>query len=93
MTGNGDVFVATAMAAVAAGFGNRAGDFLRIDAPVGRRLGEVPRLAIRQGGVRATFLAPGEALIDPVAIGLVFNDENAAIRRCRRCGKQERTGQ
>ena len=93
MTGNGDVFVATAMAAVAAGFGNRAGDFVGIDAPVGRRLGEVPRLAIRQCGVRATSFALGEALIDPVAIGLVFNDENPAIRPSRRRRKQERTGQ
>ena len=29
----------------------------------------------------ATFFALGEALVDPVAIGLVFDDENPAIRR------------
>ncbi len=27
----------------------------------------------------AAFVAPGEALVDAVAIGLVGNDENAAV--------------
>ena len=93
MTGNGDVFVAAGMVAAAGRFGNRPRDFVRIDAPVGRSLGEVPRLAIRQRGVRAAFLALGEALIDPVAVRLVLHDENAAIRRCGRGGKEEHTGQ
>ena len=41
----------------------------------------------------ATFIAPRKTLIDPVTIGLVFDDENAAVGRCRRRGKQKHTGQ
>jgi len=79
LASNGDVFIATGMAAVSAGLGNRAGYFVGVDAPVGSSLGEIPRLAIGMGGVGAAFLASGEALVDAVAVGLVRDDENATI--------------
>ena len=41
----------------------------------------------------AAFFAPGEALVDAVAIGLVGNDENAAVGGSGRGGEQEGTGQ
>ncbi len=78
---------------IAGGLGNRPGDFIGIDAPVGRGLGEIPRLAIGPGGMRAAFLALGEALVDAIAVRLVGDDENAAVGRCRRRGEEERTGQ
>ena len=40
----------------------------------------------------AAFLAPGEALVDAVAVGLVGNDEDAAVGGSGRGGKQEGTG-
>ncbi len=41
----------------------------------------------------AAFLAPGEALIDAIAISLVGNDEDAAVGGGGRgSGKQESTG-
>jgi hypothetical protein len=41
----------------------------------------------------AAFFALGQALVDAVAIGLVGDDENAALGgRCRR-GEEERRGQ
>ncbi len=93
MTGNRDVFVAAAMAAMRAGLGNRAGDLVGVDAPIGRGLGEIPRLAIGLRGMGAAFFALGEALIDAVTVGLVFNDENAAVGRRSRGGEEEHTGQ
>ena len=93
MAGNGDVFIATGMVAVAGGLGNRSGDFIRIDTPVGRGLGELPRLAIGARGMGAAFFALGQALVDAIAIGLVGDNENAALGgRCRR-GEEERTDQ
>ena len=41
----------------------------------------------------ATFIAARQTLIDPVTIGLVFDDEDAAVGRCRRRSKQKHTGQ
>ena len=41
----------------------------------------------------AAFLAPGEALIDAIAIRLVGNDEDAAVSGGGRGGKQEPAGQ
>ncbi len=79
LASNGDVFIATGMAAVFAGLGNRAGYFIRVDPPVGGCLGEIPRLAIGLGGVGPAFLAPGEALVDAIAVRLVGDDENATI--------------
>jgi hypothetical protein len=76
---NGDVFIATGMAAALAGLGNRAGYFIRVDAPVGGSLGEIPRLAIGMGGMCATFLAPGKALVDAIVVRLVGNDENTTV--------------
>ena len=37
----------------------------------------------------AAFLAPGEALVDAIAIRLVGNDEDAAVGGSGRGGKQE----
>ena len=93
MAGNGDVFVAAGMAAVRARLGNRAGDFIGVDAPIGRSLDEIVRLAIGAGGMRATFFALGEALVDAVTVGLVGDDENTAVGCGGRCGEEENTGQ
>ena len=40
----------------------------------------------------AAFLAPGETLVDAVAIGLVGDDENAAVGVCGGGEEQKRTG-
>jgi hypothetical protein len=73
LTGNGDVFVAAGVTAFSANCsGNRPRYFIRIDAPIGRGLGEIARLAIGPRGMCATFFAPRKTLIDPVAIVLVF---------------------
>ncbi len=93
LAGDRDVFVATGMGAVLASLWNRAGNLIRVDAPVGRSLGEVPRLAIGQGSMGAAFLTLGEALVDAVAVRLVGDDENAAVGRCRRGGKDDYAGQ
>lgn len=37
----------------------------------------------------AAFLAPGEALVHPIVVGLVGNDENAAVGGSGRGGEQE----
>ncbi len=79
LTGNGDVFIATGMAAALAGLGNRAGNFIRVDAAVGGGLGEIPRLAIGLGGMGAAFLAFGKALVDAIAVRLVGDDENPTV--------------
>ena len=93
LAGNGDVFDATDMGAIAAWLGNRAGYFVGVYPPVGRRLGEIPRLAIGMGGVGATFVASGQALVDAISVGLVGDDENAAVRQCRRAGEEAKTGE
>ena len=94
MAGDGDIFVATGMVAVfAVGPRNRAGDLIRIDAPVGQDLGEIPRLAIGPGGMGSAFFAPGEALVDAVTVGLVGDDENAAVGGCGRGGERQDAGQ
>ncbi len=36
----------------------------------------------------AAFVAFGEALVDPIAVGLIFDDENAAVGPCRRGGEE-----
>ena len=40
----------------------------------------------------AAFVAPGEALVDAVCVGLVGDDENATVGGRRRCGEEQRTG-
>ena len=79
LASNGDVFIATSVAAVFARLGNRAGYFIGVNAAVGGSLGEIPRLAIGLGGMGAAFLALGEALVDAIAVRLVGNDENPTI--------------
>jgi hypothetical protein len=56
LTGNGDVFDATGMAAISANGGNRAGYFVGIHPPVSRCFREIARLAIGMGGMGATFV-------------------------------------
>src|SRR3981081_2199715 len=87
LAGNGDVFAATGMVATLVCLGNRPGYFIRVDTPVGRGLGEIPRLAIGAGGVGAASLALRDTLRG------VADDENAAVGRCSRCGEQEYTAQ
>ena len=90
LAGDRDVFAATgANAFLDAGGRNRAGNFVGIDPAVGSGLGKFPRLAVRAGGVRAAFVAPGKAMVDAVAVGLVFNNEDAAVSQGGRSGKQE----
>ncbi len=40
----------------------------------------------------AAFLAPGEALVDAITVGLIGNNEDAAVGVNGRCGKQESAG-
>ena len=40
----------------------------------------------------ATLVAPGETLVDAIAIRLVGDDEDAAVGGSGRGGEQERTG-
>ena len=94
MAGNGDVFAAAGGAAFpAAGFGNRAGDLVGIDAAEGGRLGKIARLAIGPCGVHAAFVARGEAVVDAITIRLIGDDEHFCVGRRRRCREDERTGQ
>ena len=37
----------------------------------------------------AAFLSPGKALVDAIAVGLIGDDEDAAVGGSRRCGEQE----
>jgi len=41
----------------------------------------------------AAFFALGQALVDAVAVGLVADDENPAVGRCRGRGERKDTGQ
>ena len=93
LAGNGNIFVAAGMVAVVAGFGNRTGYFIGVDAPIGGSLREIPRLAVGLGGVGAAFLAFGEALIDAVTIRLIGNDEDATIGPRRRPSQNGQAGQ
>src|SRR5450756_1296649 len=93
LAGDRDVFVAAGVGAVVARLGNRAGDLVGVDAAVGGGLGEIPRLAIGAGGMGAALLAFGQALVDPVAVGLVGDDEHPAVRHRGRGGRNENTGQ
>ncbi len=85
LAGNRDVLAAAGMGAAFPGRRrNRAGDLRRVDPMIRRGLCEIPRLAIGAGGVRATPVAVGQALIDAIAIRLVGDDERPAVRK--RCG-------
>jgi len=81
------------MAAIFARLRNRAGDFVRIDPAVRRSLREIPRPTVGQGGMGAALLAFGQALVDPVAVGLVGDDENPAVGPRYRPGKERQAGQ
>ena len=43
--------------------------------------------------MRAAFLAPGQALVDAIAVGLVGDDEDAGVGERRGGGEDERAGQ
>ena len=93
MTSYGDVFVATGMVAALTALGNRTGDLIRIDPPIGGGLGKIPRLAIGQRGMGATFFTPGETLVDAIPVCLIGKDENTAVGRRGGCRECEHTGQ
>src|SRR5262249_41586415 len=93
LAGDCNIFVAMAMGAVCAGFGDGAGNFVGIDPAIGRGLGEIPRLAVAARDLRAAFLAPGEALVDAVAVRLVIDDEDAGLGRCSGRSNDEGTGE
>ncbi len=76
------------MTAILSGFWHRAGDFVRIDATVGGGMSKIPLLAIGMSRVRATFFTVRKALVDPVTIGLVHNDENATVCPCCRSSQK-----
>ncbi len=40
----------------------------------------------------AALLTPGEALVDAIAVGLIGDDEDAAVGISRRCAYQEGAG-
>jgi hypothetical protein len=84
LAGDGDVFAAARAVAIFVFFRNRAGDFVRINPAVGRGLREIPRLTIGLGSMGTALLAFGKALVDPIAVRLVGDDENPAVGpRCR----------
>src|SRR5579872_5800803 len=85
LAGDRDIFGAAGTAAIFAGFWHRPGDFIGIDPTVRGGLSEIPLTAIGLSGVRATFFALRKALVHAVTVGLVRNDENAAVcpGRCR----------
>ena len=41
----------------------------------------------------ATFVAPRQALVHAVPVGLVGDDEYPAVRQCRRTAEEGKTGQ
>jgi hypothetical protein len=92
LAGDGDV-VATARSAAIFTLGNRAGDFVRIDPAIGRGLRKISQLTVGLRGMSAALLALGKALIDPIAVRLVGDDENPAVGQRCRPGKKRHTGQ
>src|SRR5882757_841224 len=91
---DGDILAAAGTrTAIAAGFGNRARHFIGIDPPIGGGLDEIPRLTIGPRGMGAAFLAVGETLVDAIAVGLIGDDEDAAVGRCRRYRRNEQASQ
>src|SRR6516164_489013 len=81
LAGNRDVLVAAGAATVFDRRGYRAGYLVGVKAPIGRGLGEIPRLAVGMGGVGAAFVASRQALVDAIAIvGRIGNDENVRVR-------------
>jgi len=81
------------MAAILTGFRHGAGNFIGIDPTVGGGLSEIALTTIGMSGVRTTFLAFRKALVDPVTIGLVQDDENATVSPCCRPGQERQAGQ
>ena len=79
LAGDRDVFTAAGTAAMFVFLGHRASDLIRVNPPIRRGLCEIPRLAIGLCGVGAALLAPRQALIDPVGVRLVGDNEDAAV--------------
>ena len=63
------------------------------DAAVRRCPDEIPRLAIGPRGMRAAFVALGQALVDAITIRLIGNDEDATVGPCCRPRQQGQAGQ
>ncbi len=82
LTGYRDVLVAAAVPTGARGFGNRIRHLVGPDALVSDSLCKITRPAVGVRGVRAAAFTLGKALVDAVSIGLVGNDEHAAVRPC-----------
>src|SRR6478735_2955818 len=93
LAGNGDVFAAPGTRAFLAAARHRAGNFVGIDTAIGGGGSKFPRLAVGAGSIGAAFLAPGEALVDAVAVGLVGDDEDAAVGGSSRGDDEEPAGQ
>jgi len=93
LAGDSDVFAARRMTAILARLRHRAGDFVRIDPTVGRGLREIPRMTIGTRGMGAAPFTLGQALVDPVAVRLVGNDEHPAVGPCSRAREKHAAGQ
>ena len=93
LAGDRDILVAMAMGALCAGFGDGAGNFVGIDPAIGRGVGKVPGLAVGAGGMGPASVALGQALVDPIAVRLVGDDEDAGLGRRARSGDDEATAQ
>ena len=93
LTSDGDVFATAGTAAVFMILRHRACDFVRVNPAIGRSLREIPRPAIGLRGMGAAFFASGEALIDPIAVRLVGDDENPAVGPCCGACEQQAAGQ
>ena len=93
LAGDGDVFAAAGTAAIFVFLRYRAGDFVRVNPAIGRGQREIARLTIGLGGMGAALLAPGKTLVDPIAVGLVGDDENPAVGQRGLCGKKRGAGQ
>src|SRR5262249_15381753 len=89
-----DIFIAGGMAATVGHIlGNRARDLVEIDAAVGQGLRELPLLAIGARGVGAAFVAPRQALVGAISVGLVCDDEGAGVGQRRRGAAEEGASQ
>ena len=93
LAGDRDKFVATPMDAIWTVFRHRSGDFIGVDPAVGRGLRKIPLLAIGACRGGAAAVALGEALVDPVAVGLVGDDENVGFGARGPCRDEEDDGE
>ena len=76
------------MAGCAAGLRNGAGHLARIDPAIGHRVGVFVGVAIGARRRRAAVFALGKSLIDAIAVGLIGDEKDLAVR-ARGGGKAE----